>query len=157
MADESLLIDAAQRAARYLDDLQDRPVAPPNGALAEVKKLGGPMPDDPSDPSEVLRVLDEIGSPATTASAGPRYFGFVFGGSLPVTVAANWLAAAWDQNGGVRVGSPMTAELEDIVLDWLRDLLRLPPESAGALVTGATMGNFTALAAARHSLLARQG
>lgn len=74
-----------------------------------------------------------------------------------MTVAANWLAAAWDQNGGVRVGSPMTAELEDIVLDWLRDLLRLPPESAGALVTGATMGNFTALAAARHSLLARQG
>ena len=74
-----------------------------------------------------------------------------------MTVAANWLAAAWDQNGGVRVGSPMTAELEDIVLDWLRDLLRLPPESAGALVTGATMGNFTALAAARHSLLARLG
>jgi glutamate/tyrosine decarboxylase-like PLP-dependent enzyme len=157
MAHESLLMDAARRAARYLDDLPDRPVAPSSETIREVEKLGGSMPEDPCDPLEVIRLLDEIGSPATTASAGPRFFGFVIGGSLPVTMAANWLAAAWDQNGGVRAASPMTAELEDIVLDWLRDVLRLPRGSAGALVTGATMGNFTALAAARHSLLAKQG
>jgi glutamate/tyrosine decarboxylase-like PLP-dependent enzyme len=121
-----------------------------------MERLGGAVPGGPTDGREVIRLLDEIGSPATTATAGPRYFGLVIGGALPVTVAASWLAAAWDQNIGVRAGSPMAGELEEIVLGWLRELLRLPQGLGGALVTGATMGSFTALAAARHALLARQ-
>ena len=91
------------------------------------------------------------------AMAGPRFFGFVIGGSLPVALAANWLAAAWDQNSALHLVTPATATLEQIALDWLLDLLRLPPACAGAFVTGATVANFTALAAARGALLRREG
>ena len=91
------------------------------------------------------------------ASAGGRYFGFVVGGSLPVALAANWLAGAWDQNAMSSVSSPVAAKVEEIVIPWLLDLLHLPGECAGALVTGAMMANFTALAAARHSVLKREG
>ncbi|HZG65137.1 MAG TPA: aminotransferase class V-fold PLP-dependent enzyme, partial [Herpetosiphonaceae bacterium] len=114
-------------------------------------------PDEPDDAEAVLRLLDEVGSPATTAMAGPRFFGFVIGGSLPVTLAANWLAGAWDQNSALYKPTPGTAFLEQIALRWLLDLLRLPKECAGAFVTGATMANCTALAAARHAVLARTG
>src|SRR5207253_2072626 len=91
------------------------------------------------------------------ASAGPRFFGFVVGGSLPGSLAANWLATAWDQNAGLVALSPVAAATEDIALAWLLDVLGLPVGSAGAFVTGATMANFTALAAARHAVLSRVG
>jgi glutamate/tyrosine decarboxylase-like PLP-dependent enzyme len=109
------------------------------------------------DPEQVLRLLDELGSPATVATAGPRFFGFVVGGSLPVALAANWLAGAWDQNSAFHRLAPSTAMVEEVALRWLLDLLGLPPTCAGAFVTGATMANFTALAAARHAVLARAG
>jgi glutamate/tyrosine decarboxylase-like PLP-dependent enzyme len=141
----------------YLDNLEARRVAPSTEALAAMSALGGPLPELGEDASDVLALLDEVGSPATMASAGPRYFGFVIGGSLPATVAASWLATAWDQNAGLVAASPVSAALEEITLGWLRDLLGLPPETAGAFVTGATMANFTALAAARHAVLARVG
>ncbi|MCY2990538.1 MAG: pyridoxal-dependent decarboxylase [Planctomycetota bacterium] len=102
-------------------------------------------------------MLDEIGSPATVASAGGRYFGFVVGGTLPMALAANWLAAAWDQNAMCSVSSPVAAKIEEIVIPWLLELLHLPGDCAGALVTGAMMANFTALAAARHSVLRKHG
>ena len=105
----------------------------------------------------MLAELDEIGSPATMASAGGRFFGFVTGGSLPATVAANWLAAAWDQNAGFVVASPTNAALENISLRWMKDIFHLPAQSAGGFVTCATAANFSALAAARHALLARAG
>jgi glutamate/tyrosine decarboxylase-like PLP-dependent enzyme len=89
--------------------------------------------------------------------AGPRYFGFVIGGSLPVALAANWLAGAWDQNTGLYIPTPATARLEQIALGWLLDLFQLPPDCGGAFVTGATVANFTALAAARHAVLQRAG
>src|SRR3954452_4672203 len=89
--------------------------------------------------------------------AGPRFFGFVIGGALPVTVAANWLAGAWDQNTGLYAPTPATSRLEEIALGWLLDLFKLPPESGGAYVTGATMANFSALAAARHAVLESAG
>ncbi|MBV9170371.1 MAG: aspartate aminotransferase family protein, partial [Chloroflexi bacterium] len=114
-------------------------------------------PERGEDAADVLRLLDEVGSPATVASAGGRYFGFVIGSSLPATVAASWLATAWDQNAGLVAASPVAAALEGVALRWLLDLLRLPPGSAGAFVTGATMANFTALAAARHAVLSRIG
>ena len=91
------------------------------------------------------------------ASAGGRFFGFVIGGSLPVTVAANWLATAWDQNAGLVVTAPVNATLENVALRWVKDIFNLPAQSAGGFVTCATTANFAALAAARHALLARAG
>ena len=105
----------------------------------------------------MLRELDEIGSPATMATAGPRFFGFVIGGSLPVALAANWLAGAWDQNSALYNVTPATAQLERIALEWMVSLLGLPAGTGGGFVTGATMANFTALAAARYALLERAG
>jgi glutamate/tyrosine decarboxylase-like PLP-dependent enzyme len=125
--------------------------------VARLGQLGGPLPEQPSDPASVLALLDDIGSPATVASTSGRYFGFVIGGVLPAALAANWLAAAWDQNAGLRVTSPVGAALEDIALEWTRDIFRLPPSTGAAFVTGATMANFTCLAAARHAVLARAG
>jgi glutamate/tyrosine decarboxylase-like PLP-dependent enzyme len=105
----------------------------------------------------VLALLDDFGSPATVATAGPRYFGFVIGGSLPVTVAANWLAGAWDQSAFAYATSPAAATLEEIALRWLLDLFGLPLTWGGAFVTGATMANFCGLAAARHRVLKNAG
>ena len=152
-----LLREAADRAATYLNDLGTRPVFPSSAALSRLTELGGTLPDSPADPEKVLELLDEIGSPATVASAGGRYFGFVVGGTLPVVLAANWLAAAWDQNAMSSVSSPVAAKVEEIVIPWILELLHLPEDCAGALVTGAMMANFTALAAARHSVLKKNG
>ncbi|HEU5424363.1 MAG TPA: pyridoxal-dependent decarboxylase [Nitrolancea sp.] len=154
---DRLLDSTLRRAQRYLDGLAERPVAPSPAALDRLPGLGGSLPEEPVDPADVLALLDELGSPATVASAGPRYFGFVTGGSLPAALAANWLAGAWDQNAGLPVTSPAGTALEEIALDWLLDVLNLPPGTAGAFVTGATMANFTGLAAARHAVLAQAG
>ncbi len=152
-----LLANAAERGVRYLRGLGDRRVSPTAAAISRLRDLGGPLPNGPTDPEAVLALLDDLGSPATVASAGGRYFGFVVGGALPVTVAANWLAGAWDQNAGLTVSSPIASALEEIALGWLVDVLALPQGTAGAFVTGATMANLTALAAARHAVLARAG
>ena len=104
---QPLLQQAADRAQRYLRDLPERHVAPLPSALEALKGFRRALPDSPTAPEAVLAELDEIGSPATVASGGPRYFGFVVGGSLPVTTAANWLAAAWDQNAAMKVLSPV--------------------------------------------------
>ena len=155
MLNGELLRDAAERAGAYLSGLDGRPVAPREAVVAGLAALGGEMPEEPEDPAHVLALLDEAGSPATVASAGGRYFGFVTGGSLPAALAANMLAAAWDQNVALRVMSPVAAAVEDIALGWLRELFGFPADVAGAFVTGATMANFTCLAAARNALLAR--
>jgi glutamate/tyrosine decarboxylase-like PLP-dependent enzyme len=152
-----LLEGAAARAISYLSGLDARAVAPDPAAVAALARFDEPLPDGPSDPEATLALLDEVGSPATVAMAGPRYFGFVIGGSLPVSVAANWLATAWDQNTGLFRVTPATATLEQVALGWLLELLKLPRESAGAFVTGATVANLTALAAARHAVLAGAG
>ena len=154
---ETLLRAAADRALRYLEQLDARPVAPRPEAVERLAGLGGPLPEGPTDPVAMLALLDERASPATVASAGPRYFGFVVGGALPAAVAASWLAAAWDQNAFSTTMSPAAAAIEEIALAWLLDLLALPADCAGAFVTGATMANFTALAAARRALLEAQG
>ena len=154
---EKLLSETADRAARYLAGLPDRKVAPLPQHVAGLTALGGPLPEAPADPAEVLALLDDIGSPATVASAGGRYFGFVIGGTLPAALAANWLAGAWDQNAYLQVMSPVAARLEEIVLAWMMELLGLPAGSGAGFVTGTTMANFTALAAARTALLHRAG
>jgi glutamate/tyrosine decarboxylase-like PLP-dependent enzyme len=102
-------------------------------------------------------MLDELGSPATMGIAGPRFFGFVIGGSLPAALGASWLASAWDQNAGLFAATPISALLEEVSLGWLLDALALPAGCGGAFVTGGTVANFTALAAARHAVLGRLG
>ncbi len=154
---KNLLEDAAQRAARYLDELDTRAVAPLPAAIARLDDLDTPMPAAPTDPASVLARLDEIVGPATMGMAGPRFFGFVIGGALPATVAANWLATAWDQNAALATATPGVSRIEAVALGWLIDILGLPPTTQGAFVTGATMANFTALAAARHQVLERAG
>jgi hypothetical protein len=106
---DHLLQEAADRAARYLSHLEARPVFPSPEALGRLTELGGSLPEAPTDPELVLDILDTVGSPATVASAGGRYFGYVVGGTLPVALAANWLAGAWDQNAMSSVSSPVAA------------------------------------------------
>jgi glutamate/tyrosine decarboxylase-like PLP-dependent enzyme len=152
-----LLEDAAKRAIAYIEGLDARSVAPSAEAIAKLEALDEPLPERSSKPENTLKHLDEICSPATMAMAGPRFFGFVIGGSLPVTLAANWLAGAWDQNSAYYRATPSTAQLEAIALRWLLGLFHLPAEYGGAFVSGATMANFSALAAARHALLRSAG
>jgi glutamate/tyrosine decarboxylase-like PLP-dependent enzyme len=152
-----LLTSAAVRAIRYLEGVQDRHVAPSGEAVARLCRFDEPLPEAPCDPREVLEMLDEVGGPATMGMAGPRFFGFVIGGALPAALAASWLATAWDQNTALYQVTPATATLEQVSLRWLLELLRLPAGCAGAFVTGGTVANFTALAAARGAVLKRVG
>jgi glutamate/tyrosine decarboxylase-like PLP-dependent enzyme len=154
---QALLADAAGRAGRYLAGLDERPVAPDGAALAGLAGFDEPLPEVAGDPAATLALLDEAGSAATVASAGGRYFGFVIGGSYPVAVAAGWLATAWDQNAALPVMSPVAARLHDVVTRWLVELLGLPAGSGAVFVTGASMANTAALAAARDHHLARVG
>jgi glutamate/tyrosine decarboxylase-like PLP-dependent enzyme len=141
----------------YLENINERPVAPPPEAVAALRELVGPVPDHPACADVVLDLLTRFGSPATVANSGGRFFGFVNGGCVPAALAAAWLVSAWDQNAAMQVQSPTAAALEETALDWVRQLLGLPEGCGGAVVTGATMANFTALAAARHALLERVG
>lgn len=130
---------------------------PTPDALDGMGSLAGPLADEPTDPAAVLALLDTAGSPATVATAGRRYFGFVVGGSLPAALAANWLAGAWDQPASMRISSPIGAKLEEIALGWMVGLLGLPTGTGAGFVTGATMANFAGLAAARHRVMAIAG
>ncbi|MCG3156947.1 MAG: L-2,4-diaminobutyrate decarboxylase [bacterium] len=154
---KELLEMAADCASHYLQGIQTRSVAPTPEAIAGLARFQQPLPTGPVDPRLVLQTLDEIGSPATMAMAGPRFFGFVIGGALPAALAANWLAGAWDQNSALYKVTPVTAVIEQVALRWLLEVLQLPPESGGAFVTGATVANFTALAAGRHAVLKAAG
>jgi glutamate/tyrosine decarboxylase-like PLP-dependent enzyme len=154
---DALLAEAGQRARSYLSTIRDRPVVPSSAALAALGRLDFPLPPEGLDPAAVLRMMDEAGSPATVATAGPRYFGFVTGGALPVAVAVSWLLAAWDQNIGLSVMSPAGARLDDVALRWIIELLGLPAGTGGGFVTGATMANVTCLAAARDAVLSKTG
>jgi glutamate/tyrosine decarboxylase-like PLP-dependent enzyme len=117
-----LLETTAQYAIRYLESLDARNVAPTQEAIANLIQFDEPLPNEPVDPELVLQQLDEVGSPASMAQAGCRFFGFVTGGSLPTALAANWLAAAWDQNCGMYRITPAIAVLEQVALRWLLDV-----------------------------------
>ena len=139
-----LLVEAALRSADYIEKLRVRAVRADHAAVERLREaLDVPLPTEPSRPGDILAFLDDHGSPATVASAGGRYFGFVTGGALPATVAAQYLASAWDQNCFSFVSSPAVACIESTVLRWLKEALGLPASAEGALVTGATMANFT--------------
>ena len=152
-----LLNLAAEKAIRYVDNASARRVGPSSSELGALAGFHEPFPAGPSEPADVLRQLDAIGSPATVAMTGGRYFGFVNGGMVPAALAANWMAGAWNQNASFRVMSPVAVELEDVVLQWICEALGLPSGCQGGLVTCATMATFTALLAARHALLKKAG
>jgi glutamate/tyrosine decarboxylase-like PLP-dependent enzyme len=152
-----LLRDAARRSIAYLDSLGERRVSPDSDAVAALSALDVPLPAGPADAHAVLQQLDDVVSPATMAMAGGRFFGFVIGGALPATVAASWLATAWDQNAGLYNATPGVAVVEDIALRWLVDVLGLPEGTSGGFVTGTTVAHITALATARHAVLANVG
>ena len=154
---EPALEAAAAHATRFLRGLPERPVAARAGAAELAARLGGPLPDGPSDPAEVVAQLAKLADDGLVASAGPRYFGFVVGGSLPAALAADWLTAAWDQNAGLFVLGPAAATVEDVAAGWLTDLLGLPSTVSTGFVTGGQMATLTGLAAARHHVLAAAG
>ncbi|HET7786274.1 MAG TPA: pyridoxal-dependent decarboxylase [Myxococcales bacterium] len=148
---------ACAAALRYLDALPGRAVGASADAAALRAALGGPLPEQGEPPAQVVEDLAREADPGLVASAGPRFFGFVVGGSLPAAVGADWLTSAWDQNAGLFVLSPAAAVVEEIVAGWMKDLLGLPPASSMGMVTGGQMANTTCLAAARHSVLAAAG
>jgi glutamate/tyrosine decarboxylase-like PLP-dependent enzyme len=152
-----LLHDALDRSLAYLGDVADRAVAPDRDAVTGLSQLDFALPVAGLPAPDVLRLVDVVGSPATVATNGPRYFGFVIGGALPVSQATSWLSTAWDQNSALPVMSPVAARLNDVALRWIGELLGLPTEAAGGFVTGATMANATCLAAARDAVLTRNG
>ncbi|HEV2463434.1 MAG TPA: hypothetical protein VGT04_06495, partial [Acidobacteriaceae bacterium] len=119
--------------------------------------LGGPLPEGGTPPADVIAALAEGGRTGAIASAGPRYFGFVVGGSVPAALAADWLVSTWDQNAGIFVLSPLTSTVEQITGSWLRELAGLPATMSFGFVTGGHMANFTSLACARHCVLRKVG
>jgi glutamate/tyrosine decarboxylase-like PLP-dependent enzyme len=155
VAPEDALGRALDAARAYIASRGDRAVWPTT-TLADLRAaLGGPLPRDPIDTTTVVDALARGAEPGLVTTTGPRYFGFVTGGALPATVAAEWLTAAWDQNAGLYVMSPAAAVVEEVAGAWLIELLGLPPASSVGFVTGCHMANVTALAAARHDLLRR--
>jgi glutamate/tyrosine decarboxylase-like PLP-dependent enzyme len=152
-----LLEDAAHRGIGYREQSTSRSVAPTPEAIENVQQFIEPLPDDGTADLDVLAQLDDIGTPAAVTMTGPRFFGFVIGGSLPVSLASNWLTAAWDQNDVMYEVTPATATLERLAMEWMIDLFGLPESTGAAFVTGATIANFSALAAARNRVYAGVG
>lgn len=157
-AGEGELLDRARDHAReYLRGIRERRVFPADDELARLAELVIDLPEDPTDPVHLLDTLQGIGSPATVAQTGGRYFGFVNGGCLPAALAAKWLADAWDQNAALYVISPIASVLETVCEKWLVQLLRLPEETAAGFVGGTSTATLCGLAAGRDELLRRAG
>jgi len=157
IADRKLFDDAQQAACGYLEGVRGMDAFPSGESLALLDGLVEPMPTEPGSAAEILRLLDEVGSPNTVAHTGGRYFGFVNGGVMPVALAATWLADAWDQNAALYVMSPIASALEDICEKWMVELLGLPDGTAAGFVSGSSTAIICGLAAARNTLLSRQG
>lgn len=147
----------AAAARTYQSALATRRVFPSPDDIAALAQLPQSLPPAGLPEPEIFDLLCRTVAPATVLTTSGRYFGFVTGGSLPAALSANQLAAVWDQNCSLRIMSPAAVSLEATALRWLADLLQIPPTALGTFVTGATMANFTGLAAARHSLLASLG
>ena len=141
----------------YLLKVFDRNVFPENQALVDLEKFVEEMPTQSEDASKVIDLLHQFGSPATVATMGGRYFGFVTGSVLPASLAAKNLSLFWDQVSAMQVMSPISAKLEAIVEKWLVDLLRLPPNTVAGFVSGSSMANFCGLVAARYRILKNKG
>lgn len=154
---EGPLSEAYDRALTYLKSFPERRVGPRATAEELHQALGGPLPTGPTDPREVVEHLAKGVDDGLLPSGSGRFFGFVFGGATPASLAADWLTTVWDQNAGLYAASPAAAVVEDITARWLVELFGLPATTSVGFVTGAQMANFTALAAARHEVLRRAG
>jgi len=157
MTSDNPLKAAYDHATRYIGEVAQRHVGSRAERASLLTALGGPLPAGATDPAEVITHLARTADPGIVATIGPRYFGFVTGGAVPVTVAADWLVSAWDQNACLYVTSPAASVMEDIVSGWIVELLGLPASAGVGFVTGCHMANFTCLAAARHEVLRRAG
>jgi len=157
MSTDPLLSDALDHSRRFLASLRERPVAPQATAARLRAVFDRPLSEGGEDPREVLRILAVEGDAGLMATAGPRFFGFVIGGTQPVALAADWLTSTWDQNPGLYATSPLTAVLEETAGRWLCELLGLPVTSGVGFVTGTQVANLVGLACARHALLERAG
>ncbi len=153
----ALLRRTADLAADFLESLENRPVFPETSVEELRASLGGPLPDDPNDPETVVEGLAAAADAGLVGTASGRYFGFVIGGALPASLAADWLTSAWDQNAGLYVGGPSASVVEQVVREWVCDLLGLPADASIGFVTSTQMGSVTALAAARYRVLERAG
>lgn len=152
------LLDIVLGQARsWFDTLSTRPVRATASSDQLRQSLGGPLPENGTPPENVINALAGAGTTGTIASAGPRFFGFVVGGSTPAALAADWLVSTWDQNAAIFAGSPLASTVEQIAGSWLRDLAGLPSTMSFGFVTGGHMANFTSLACARHSVLRKAG
>lgn len=154
---DELLVQAATRGQRYVDDASTRNVAPSPAARAALGAFDVPLPAGPGSAEETLRMLDELGSPATVVSNGPRYFGFVTGGAQPVAMAASVLATAWDQNGALPAMSPTVGAIDAVAAGWVIEALGLPSTATGSFCGGASEANLIAMLAARDEVLRRVG
>jgi glutamate/tyrosine decarboxylase-like PLP-dependent enzyme len=152
---DAALTRAHEHALTFLRALPDRLVGPSASFEELVSALNGPLPDGPQDPSAVIDDLVARMTPGLLAVGGPRYFGFVIGGTLPAALAADWLVSTWDQNSALHIMSPAVSALETCTARWILDALGLPAASSVGFVTGAHTANVTALAAARHEVLRR--
>jgi len=148
-----LLARTADLAARYVESLGERPVFPDVTPEQLSEALGGPLPDEPVEPQQVIDELVAAAEPGVVALGSGRYFGFVIGGALPAALAADWLTSTWDQNAGLYAGGPSASVVEQVTRGWLVDLLGLPSESSVGFVTGTQMAHVTGLAAARWHVL----
>jgi len=155
--ERELLFRTAEIAAGYLESLDERSVFPRVPIEDLAAALGGRLPEEPSDPLAVVEEMAQAVEPGVVATAGSRYFGYVTGGALPATVGADWLTTIWDQCAGLGVLGPSAMVVEEIVGDWLKDLLGLPAHASFALTTGCQMAHVTALATARHKILSSRG
>jgi len=157
MGEYEILNSAARYAIHYLEQLPERRVYPEEASLQKLSLLTSELPNSQTDGKEILDQLTIIGGENTVATNGGRYFGFVFGGTLPLSLAANWIASAWDQNAVFKVTSPVAAHLERVAAHWLLELFDLPIQSAVGFVTGTTMANFCGTLAARYHLCQQMG
>jgi glutamate/tyrosine decarboxylase-like PLP-dependent enzyme len=148
---------AAEIGLEYLSGIGERHVGATADAAAVRGRLPAGLPDGPTDPEAVIDELAKAIDPGLVASLGPRYFGFVIGGQLPASAAADWLTTAWGQNAALHALSPAAAAVEETVAAWMLDLLGLPPDASVGLPTGAGLGNAVGLAAGRHAVLQREG
>jgi glutamate/tyrosine decarboxylase-like PLP-dependent enzyme len=158
MTDERKILERVlEEATGFLDGLPDRRVAARTDVEGVAAALRRPLPEDGAEPLDVIDELIAGAEPGVLATPSGRFFGWVIGGVLPATLAADWLTSTWDQNAGLLASSPAAAGAEWVASEWLLDLLHLPTTSAVGFVTGAMSANFTCLAAARHELLRRAG
>ena len=158
MTDErELLLRTAGIAADFLETLDARPIRPAANVDELREALGGPLPETPRDPLEVIEALSVAAEPGVVGIPSGRYFGFVIGGALPAALAADWLTSSWDQNAGLVACGPSAAVVEEVAGEWLKDLLGIPASASFSFVTGCQMAHVTCLAAARHAVLERVG